>query len=173
MTRRGTGQQRANRLNGLAVATYDAAHVRLAQLNSEDCCLPRRNFGEHHLVRKLDELANDEFEELFHGSKTIRPCAQAASPGTKQPRSPRPAVAKMGGLESAPLKQITPPEAEAWQVVQPGPILRPLRQPQQPARILPRPQLVPPIPLRQRVLLVLQRARRLLARRSSVAPYFS
>src|SRR5664279_1504263 len=87
VTRSGTGQQCADRLNGLAVAANDTPDVRLAQLHSEDRCLSRRNFGEHHLIRKLNELANNELEKLFHGSKTIRPCAQAASSGTKERRS--------------------------------------------------------------------------------------
>ena len=71
VARRGAGQQRANRLNRLAVAPDDPADVGLAKLHPKDRCLPRWNFGKHHLIGKLDELANDEFEELFHEVECI------------------------------------------------------------------------------------------------------
>lgn len=63
---RRAGQQRADCLNGLAIPANDSAHVRLTQLHSEDCCLPRRNLGKHHLIRKFNELSNDELKKLFH-----------------------------------------------------------------------------------------------------------
>ena len=72
VTRRRTGQQRADRLNGLAVAADDSTHIRLTQLHSEDRCLSRRNLGEHHLIRKFDELTDDELEKLFHDSQAIQ-----------------------------------------------------------------------------------------------------
>jgi hypothetical protein len=72
VTRRRAGQQRADRLNSLSVAADDSTNVGLTQLNSEDRRLPRRNLGEHHLIRKFDELTNDELEKLLHGSQAIQ-----------------------------------------------------------------------------------------------------
>jgi hypothetical protein len=72
VTRRRTGKQRPDRLNGLAVAADNSAHVCLAQLHSKDRHLAGRNLGEHHLIRKFDELTNDEFEKLFHDLETIQ-----------------------------------------------------------------------------------------------------
>src|SRR5204863_4880635 len=72
VTRGRAGQQGANGVNRLAVAADDAADVALAELDAEDRHFSRRNFREHHLVGKLDQLANDEFEELFHGPDFIR-----------------------------------------------------------------------------------------------------
>src|SRR6202045_1812672 len=66
VTRGGAGQQRADRLDRLPVAPNDSADVGLAQLDPEDRGFPGRNLREHHLIRKLDELANDEFEKLLH-----------------------------------------------------------------------------------------------------------
>lgn len=83
VTRRRAGEKRTDRLNGLSVAADNSTHVRLTQLNFEDRRLPRRNLGEHHLIRKFDELTNDKLEKLFHDFETIRPCAQAASPRDK------------------------------------------------------------------------------------------
>ena len=72
MTRGRAGQQRADRLDRLPVATNDAAHVGLAQLHSENCGFPGWNFREHHFVRKLDELPDDELEKLFHEPECMR-----------------------------------------------------------------------------------------------------
>ena len=72
MTRRRTGKERPDRLYGLAVAADDSAHVCLTQLHSEDRYLSRRNLGEHHLIGKLDELTDDEFEKLLHDCEAIR-----------------------------------------------------------------------------------------------------
>lgn len=71
MTRSRTGQKRANRLNGLTISTDDAADVALPELDPENCHAPVWNFREHHLVRIIDELANDELEELFHGDSGV------------------------------------------------------------------------------------------------------
>jgi len=60
------GEQRANRVNGLAVAANDAANVTLPQLHFKDRHFAARNLREHHLVRILDELANDKLEKFFH-----------------------------------------------------------------------------------------------------------
>ena len=69
VARGGTGQERANRLNGLAIAADDPANVALPQLQFENDQLSVRNFGKHHLVRKFDQLTNNELEKLFHRSK--------------------------------------------------------------------------------------------------------
>ena len=66
----GAGQQRADRLDRLAVAPDNAAYVGLAKLDPKDGRPSRRNLRKHHLIGKLDELANDELEELFHGRET-------------------------------------------------------------------------------------------------------
>jgi len=66
VTRSRAGQQRANCVNGLAVAADDSANVALAQLHFKDRHFAARNFREHHLVRVLDELADDKLEKLPH-----------------------------------------------------------------------------------------------------------
>ncbi len=53
-------------MNRLPVPTDDAADIALTQLHFENGHLAARNFGQHHVVRKLDELANDELEKLLH-----------------------------------------------------------------------------------------------------------
>jgi hypothetical protein len=60
------GKKRANCVNGLAVAADDSANVALAQLHFKDRHLAARNFREHHLVRELDELADDKLEKFPH-----------------------------------------------------------------------------------------------------------
>jgi hypothetical protein len=67
----GAGKKRSDRLNRLAIAADDSTNVSLAQLDPEDRRFPRRNLGKHHLIRKFHELADDEFEELFHGFESI------------------------------------------------------------------------------------------------------
>jgi hypothetical protein len=79
VARSGAGQKRADRLDRLAVAPNDPADIGLAKLHAKDRRLSRWDFGKHHLIGKLDELANDEFEELFHESENYRPYAAAAS----------------------------------------------------------------------------------------------
>src|SRR6266849_4180523 len=66
VTRRGTIQHRANGMNRLPVPTDDAADIALTQLHFENGHLAARNFGQHHVVGKFDQLPNDEFEKLFH-----------------------------------------------------------------------------------------------------------
>src|ERR1700716_1928740 len=61
-----TGEESANGVYGLAVAPHDSANVALAELHLKDRHLAARNFSEHHVVRKLDQLANDELEKLLH-----------------------------------------------------------------------------------------------------------
>jgi hypothetical protein len=67
VARSGTGKQRADRLNGLAVSTDDPADIALPHLQFENGHLSARDLREHDLVGKLYELTNDELEKLFHG----------------------------------------------------------------------------------------------------------
>ena len=100
----GTGKQRTDCLNGLAVATDDPANIALAHLQPKNGHLPAWYFREHDLVGKLDELTNDELEELFHGNQKVTPAVklsirdcgwQALSPTTnkQRPTIPRPLLA--------------------------------------------------------------------------------
>src|SRR5947207_3449249 len=72
VTRSGAVQHRADRVNGLPVATNDSAHVALAKLHFEDGHLASGNFGQHHVIRKFNQLANDELEKLFHLCESVR-----------------------------------------------------------------------------------------------------
>jgi hypothetical protein len=65
------GKKRADCLNGLAVAADDSANVALAQLHFKDRHFTARNFREHHLVRVLDELADDKLEKFPHADLEI------------------------------------------------------------------------------------------------------
>ena len=71
VTRSRAGEKSANRLNGLAVSSDDAADIALSELNSKDRHAAVWNLREHHFVRIIDELANDELEELFHGDSGV------------------------------------------------------------------------------------------------------
>ena len=74
MTTGGTGKQRTDRLNGLAVAADDPANIALAHLQPKNGHLSARYFREHDLVGKLNELTNDELEELLHKVTISRRC---------------------------------------------------------------------------------------------------
>src|SRR6266542_2683691 len=69
MARSGAGEQRANSLNGLPAATDHTTHVALSKLKLENGCSGTRNFREHHVVRKFDQLPNDELEKFSHCQK--------------------------------------------------------------------------------------------------------
>src|SRR6266540_1030764 len=69
MARGGAGEQRANSLNGLPAATDHTTHVALSKLKLENGCSGTRNFREHHVVRKFDQLPNDELEKFSHCQK--------------------------------------------------------------------------------------------------------
>jgi hypothetical protein len=71
MARGGTGEQCTNSLHGLAAATNDAADVSSSKLQLKDGCPTARNFREDHIVRKFDQLANDELEELSHAPERL------------------------------------------------------------------------------------------------------
>jgi hypothetical protein len=72
VARSGTGQQRPDRLDRLAVTPNDPSDVGLAKLHPKNRRLSRWDFGKHHLIGKFDELANDEFQKLFHGVIVVR-----------------------------------------------------------------------------------------------------
>ena len=61
-----TGKQCTNRLNRLTVSSDYPANIGLPKLQSEHRRFPAGNFGQHHLVRKLHQLPDYEFEEFFH-----------------------------------------------------------------------------------------------------------
>ena len=71
MARGGTGEQRANSLNGLAAATNDAADVSSSKLQLKDGCSATRNFREDHVVRKFDQLPNHKLEKLSHAPERL------------------------------------------------------------------------------------------------------
>jgi hypothetical protein len=69
MARSRTCKQRANSLNGLAASPNNATHVSSSKLQLKDRGSAAWNFRQNHVVRKFDELANDELEELSHAPK--------------------------------------------------------------------------------------------------------
>src|SRR6202035_4362663 len=71
MARGGTGKQCANSLNGLAAATNHATDVSPSKLQLKDRRSAARNFREGHVVRKFDQLPNDELEKLSHAPERL------------------------------------------------------------------------------------------------------
>ena len=71
MARGGTGQQRANSLNGLAAPANNATDVSLSKLHLKNRGSAAWNFRQDHVVRKFDQLANDELEELSHAPQRL------------------------------------------------------------------------------------------------------
>ena len=71
MARGGTGEQRTNSLHGLAAATNDAADVSSSKLQLKDGCPAARNFREDYIVRKFDQLPNDELQKLSHAPERL------------------------------------------------------------------------------------------------------
>jgi hypothetical protein len=71
MARGGTGEQCTNSLHGLAAATNDAADVSSSKLQLKDRGSAAWNFRQDHVVRKFDQLANDELEELSHAPERL------------------------------------------------------------------------------------------------------
>jgi hypothetical protein len=71
MARGRTGEQRANSLNGLAAAANNATDVSSSKLQLEDRGSAAWNFRQDHVVRKFDQLANDELEELSHAPERL------------------------------------------------------------------------------------------------------
>jgi hypothetical protein len=71
MTRSRTGEQRANSLNGLAASANNATDVSMSKLQLKDRRSAAWNFRQNHVVRKFDQLANDELEELSHAPERL------------------------------------------------------------------------------------------------------
>jgi hypothetical protein len=71
MARGRTGEQGANSLNGLAAAANHAADVSPSKLQLKDGSSAAWNFRQHHVVRKFDQLANDELEKLSHAPESL------------------------------------------------------------------------------------------------------
>jgi hypothetical protein len=69
VARGGTGEQRPNGVNGLAVTANHAADIPSSKLQLKDGCSAIWNFSEHHIVRKFNQLPDDELKEFSHASK--------------------------------------------------------------------------------------------------------
>jgi len=63
------GEQRANCMNGLAASANHTANIPASKLQFKDSGSAARNFRQHHIVRKFNQLPNDELEKLPHASK--------------------------------------------------------------------------------------------------------
>jgi hypothetical protein len=71
MARGRTSEQRANSLNGLAAPANNATDVSSSKLQLKDRGSAAWNFRQDHVVRKFDQLANDELEELSHAPERL------------------------------------------------------------------------------------------------------
>lgn len=71
MARGRAGEQRPNSVDGLTAAADHAANVALAKLKFENGYSAARNFREHHVVWKFDQLPKDELEKFSHDGKAI------------------------------------------------------------------------------------------------------
>ena len=71
MARGRTSEQRANSLNGLAAPANNATDVSSSKLHLKNRGSPAWNFRQDHVVRKFDQLANDELEELSHAPERL------------------------------------------------------------------------------------------------------
>src|SRR5215470_2750383 len=71
VTRGGTREQSANSVNGLAAATDHATDVASSKLQFKDSRSAAWNFCQHHIVRKFNQLADDELEELSHALERL------------------------------------------------------------------------------------------------------
>ena len=71
MARGRTGEHRANSLNGLAASANNATDVSSSKLQLKDRGSAAWNFRQDHVVRKFDQLANDELEELSHAPERL------------------------------------------------------------------------------------------------------
>src|ERR1700751_3128230 len=66
VARGGTGQQRTNSLNSLSASSNHTADISSPKLHFEDCRSATWNFRQHHIVRKFNQLPDDELEKLSH-----------------------------------------------------------------------------------------------------------
>jgi len=74
-------EQRPNSVNRLAIAPDHTPDIALTQLHFEDGRSSTRNFRQHHVVWKLNELSNHELEKFFHPAKANHESAFAQSYG--------------------------------------------------------------------------------------------
>jgi hypothetical protein len=61
-----TSQQRANRLNRLAGPANHSADIPMSKLQLEDGSSAIWNFRQHHVIGKLNQLANHKLQKLPH-----------------------------------------------------------------------------------------------------------
>jgi hypothetical protein len=61
-----TSQQRANRLNRLATPANHSADIPMSKLQLEDGSPAIWNFRQHHVIGKLNQLANHKLQKLPH-----------------------------------------------------------------------------------------------------------
>ena len=71
VTRGGTREQRANGVNGLTAATDDATDISSSKLQLKDGCSAAWNFRKDHVVRKFNQLSNDELEKFPHAPDSV------------------------------------------------------------------------------------------------------
>jgi hypothetical protein len=64
-----TTEQCSNGVNRLPISPDHASDIALTQLHFEDGCSSTRDFRQHHVVWKFNELPDHELEKLFHGEK--------------------------------------------------------------------------------------------------------
>jgi len=57
-------------MNGLTASANHTADISASKLQFKDGRSPARNFRQHYIVRKFNQLPNDELEKLPHASKT-------------------------------------------------------------------------------------------------------
>jgi hypothetical protein len=69
VTRSRACEQRANGLNRLASSPNHTADIAAPQLQFEDSCSAAWNFGQYHIVGKLNQLPYDELEKFSHASE--------------------------------------------------------------------------------------------------------
>ena len=66
VARGGTGQQRTNSLNGLSASPNHTADIASPKLDFKDGRSAAWNFRQHHIVRKFNQLPDDELDKLSH-----------------------------------------------------------------------------------------------------------
>jgi len=66
VARGGTAQQRTNSVNCLSASANHTADIVSPKLDFKDRRSAAGNFRQHHIVRKFNQLANDELEKLSH-----------------------------------------------------------------------------------------------------------
>jgi hypothetical protein len=62
-------EQCANGMDSLAGSANHTADIAAPKLQLEDSCSAAWNFGQHHIVRKLNQLPDDELEKFSHASE--------------------------------------------------------------------------------------------------------